>query len=530
EFEEDPNRLLVPRRSGRQAAHRQFLDDEVAESGEVLVPVAERRCVPLRLDVPLRGDRDDRGPGGERFIHRALAARRDDEVRRKDVILEVRQESEGVHARLGVHLQPWSAHDDHRDLVSVESSKVVDGGAKQIVSDRRAAGGHEDRLLPKEQVLAQFLSGGAEGPDDRRDPPDVRPRRGVVEREDEIDLPGNGREPPIPVSLQESRGRILREIVAERVHNQRGRNVVRQGLANRSDFPVGEEEPIGPPVSLPSEEPSGDAQVACIVDVPAPNRLEDPVVRGPIGGGRRREGIEPAGHDEVEGRDAGQEEEVQILAAGLEAAGEGHGPRRMPEALGKGPESPRVAIAPADQLSQLLAYPVARIVVSALGDTYLTRRFALREAIAAEGLLAQDSDDAILHVAAQLPMDLRREDGGFRIHFSDFLRFTNTMRDAPWKLINQPLERGYVTLRRQKALRVLRNAVQRHIEQGLPLPVNDDIVAAFKSDLSEIRGLLEAKKATFKAEDIGKVSITRFPPCMYNLLAQIQNHENVPHM
>src|SRR5207249_1005716 len=153
----------------------------------------------------------------------------------------------------------------------------------------------------------------------------------------------------------------------------------------------------------------------------------------------------------------------------------------------------------------------------------------LREAsafIRSEGLLAQDSDDAILHVAAQLPMDLRREDGGFRIHFSDFLRFTNTMRDAPWKLINQPLERGYVTLRRQKALRVLRNAVQRHIEQGLPLPVNDDIVAAFKSDLSEIRGLLEAKKATFKAEDIGKVSITRFPPCMYNLLAQIQNHEN----
>src|SRR5207249_2930155 len=221
-----------------------------------------------------------------------------------------------------------------------ESAKGLDGGAKQILSNRRAAGGHEARLLPKDPVPAQFLSGGAEGPDDRRDPPDVRPRRGVVEREDEIDLPGNGREPPIPVSLQESRGRILREIVAERVHNQRGRNVVTQGLANRSDFPVGEEEPVGPPVSFPSEEPSGDAQVAGMLDVPAPNRLEDPVLRGPIGGGRRREGIEPAGHDEVEGRDAGQEEEVQTLAAGLEAAGEGHGPRRMPEPLGVDREIP----------------------------------------------------------------------------------------------------------------------------------------------------------------------------------------------
>src|SRR5213076_1627202 len=192
----------------------------------------------------------------------------------------------------------------------------------------------------------------------------------------------------------------------------------------------------------------------------------------------------------------------ELLSEPAYARARALGRTRVHEALEQGPESPRVAIAPADQLSQLLAYPVARILVSALGDTYLTRRFALREAIAAEGLLGQDSDDAILHVAAELPMDLRREDGGFRIHFSDFLRFTNTMRDAPWKLINQPLERGYVTLRRQKALRVLRNAVQRHIEQGLPLPVNDDIVAAFKSDLSEIRGLLEAKKATFKAEDI----------------------------
>src|SRR5207247_268241 len=148
---------------------------------------------------------------------------------------------------------------------------------------------------------------------------------------------------------------------------------------------------------------------------------------------------------------------------------------------------------------QLLAYPVARILVSALGDTYLTRRFALREAIAAEGLLGQGSDEAILHVAAELPMDLRREDGGFRIHFTDFLRFTNTMRDAPWKLINQRVDRGYVILQRAKALRVMRNAIQRHIEEGLPLPVNDDIVTAFRADLREIRGILEAKKATFKA-------------------------------
>jgi len=220
----------------------------------------------------------------------------------------------------------------------------------------------------------------------------------------------------------------------------------------------------------------------------------------------------------------------EILLEPAYARARALGKARVLEALEKVAPSDRIAIAPADQLAQLLAYPVARIFVAALEDTYLIRRFALREAIAAEGRAEHESDDLILHIAAELAMDLRREDGGFRLHFTDFLRFTNTMRDAPWKLINQQVVRGYVLLRRDKAVRVMRNAIQRHIEQGLPLPVSDDILNVFRADLREIRGILEAKKATFKAEDIGKVSITRFPPCMYNLLAQIQNHENVPHM
>ena len=206
------------------------------------------------------------------------------------------------------------------------------------------------------------------------------------------------------------------------------------------------------------------------------------------------------------------------------------GRERVLGALENAPPADRVAVGPGDQLAHLLAYPVARILVSAVADTYLIRRYALREAIAAEDRLQGESDDTVLHVAAEIGVDLRRDGGEFRLHFGDFLRHTNTMRELPWKLINQRLDRGYVRLRREKAVRVLRNAIQRRIEEGLPLPVNDAILDAFRADLREIRAVLGAKKATFKAEDIGRISITRFPPCMYNLLAQMQSHENVPHM
>src|SRR3989441_10383495 len=102
------------------------------------------------------------------------------------------------------------------------------------------------------------------------------------------------------------------------------------------------------------------------------------------------------------------------------------GKARVLEALERGAASDRIAIAPADQLAQLLACPVSRILVSALEDTYLIRRFALREAIAAEGRLESESDDFAIHMAGQLAMDLRRGGGGLRLHFTDFLRFTDT--------------------------------------------------------------------------------------------------------
>src|SRR5205807_9246343 len=48
----------------------------------------------------------------------------------------------------------------------------------------------------------------------------------------------------------------------------------------------------------------------------------------------------------------------ELLSEPAYARARALGRTRVHEALKKGPESPRVAIAPADQLSQLLAYPV----------------------------------------------------------------------------------------------------------------------------------------------------------------------------
>ncbi len=185
----------------------------------------------------------------------------------------------------------------------------------------------------------------------------------------------------------------------------------------------------------------------------------------------------------------------------------------------------------AEALNELLSYPVARMIVSAAADTFLTRRYAIAEAKLAHARLLAESDPAFLRaVAAELGVDLAPADGGFRLHFTDFLRFTNTMREKEWKLINQRVGGGFVFLPREKSVRVLQNAVQRKIDGELPLDVNDLILEKLGAEVGQVKALLRETHNRWRAQDIGPVRITRFPPCMYNLLAAIQNHENVAHM
>lgn len=205
---------------------------------------------------------------------------------------------------------------------------------------------------------------------------------------------------------------------------------------------------------------------------------------------------------------------------------------RVRSALEEGIVPGRTPVGEGEALAELLSYPVARIVVSCIADPYLNRRYAIAEAKRAHERMLREDRGQIEFLAAELEVDARDEDGAdraFRVHFTDFLKHTRAIRDPGWKLINQPLDRGYVTLTRDRFVRLLQNAVQGRIEAQLPLPVNDAILEAFRPATRDLSAILAQKKERFKAQELGKVSITRFPPCMYNILAAIQNHENVAH-
>lgn len=205
------------------------------------------------------------------------------------------------------------------------------------------------------------------------------------------------------------------------------------------------------------------------------------------------------------------------------------GRRRVLEALEKSRIEDHSLVSDAEIKNELLSYPVARMIVSCVGDPFLVRRYALSEAKTAYERWKEEDDEYIANLSKELEVDQKTEDGYTKVHFSDFLKNTAQLRSKGWKLINQRLDEGYVTLSRQKYLRVLQEALRKKIENELPLEVNEKILETFREPTLQLIDKIQERKSKYKAEDLGKIRTTKLPPCMHRLLATLQTGEGIPH-
>jgi len=180
-------------------------------------------------------------------------------------------------------------------------------------------------------------------------------------------------------------------------------------------------------------------------------------------------------------------------------------------------------------VQEIMSYPYARILVSCIGDDVLVRRYALAEAKAFNDRLRKEDMETVAYLAKELGVEALRGDDELRMHFTDFLSYTSGLRGPEWKLVNQDLRDGYVQLEKVKFVRVLEQALDEKIEDELPLPVNDALLAAVEKELVDIVTALNEYKEKYRGEGFGEVSILKFPPCMKKLVAMAQAGQNMPH-
>ena len=183
---------------------------------------------------------------------------------------------------------------------------------------------------------------------------------------------------------------------------------------------------------------------------------------------------------------------------------------------------------------EIMSYPYARILVSALDDKYLTRRYALAEATRMNKLLGQEPHSTVIQIAQELEIHARTvmgKDGSteLEMHFSDYLKLSSRIKSTDWKLVNTEIRHGYVRLSQERFDRVMQNALQDRIESELPMQLPDDMIQAVRKDTDRLKNILDANKSKFTATFTGELKPEILPPCIRTLLANAQNGVNLPH-
>lgn len=205
------------------------------------------------------------------------------------------------------------------------------------------------------------------------------------------------------------------------------------------------------------------------------------------------------------------------------------GIQRTMEALEDGIIDDHPLASDVDAEIDLLSYPIARMLVSSVNDPYLLRRYAVAEAKRAHRHLQQEELPFVLAVASELGLQATSVDGEVALHFTDYLRFTAVMRSKDWKLVNQEVRSGQVHVTKYRFIRLVQQLLHDKILSELPLEVTEEILSVFSDDLALIRKRLEGLRKEAKGKELGRVSLLRFPPCMKQILTNLQAAENVPH-
>ncbi|MDV0446374.1 hypothetical protein MsAg5_02070 [Methanosarcinaceae archaeon Ag5] len=184
-------------------------------------------------------------------------------------------------------------------------------------------------------------------------------------------------------------------------------------------------------------------------------------------------------------------------------------------------------------LNELLSYPYARILVSCVGESALIRKYALSEAKAAYEVLRKmaDKNPEFLLEAGE-DFDITANDDGVRIHiyFSDYIRYSLSLKDISWKLVNRRLENGFVTIHRDEFARLLQEAIRKKIEHSLPIPnIPDEIQEQCASYVADLKQQYELKRKDMGETDFGEVDFNIFPPCINKAITDVKSGVNLAH-
>jgi DNA primase large subunit len=183
---------------------------------------------------------------------------------------------------------------------------------------------------------------------------------------------------------------------------------------------------------------------------------------------------------------------------------------------------------PYDGRTELLSYPVARVLVSLLETPGAVEKYAAAEAATARQRFVADLDArrgvdlATLLEEFDLGDAVALDGDGVRVAVAAYLRLAP---DGPgWRLVARELADGWVPVDREELYHLLRVAVEERIAAGLPL----DVPAAVAEPLADAVDALEGAVGSVAPPlSFDRVDRRAFPPCVDALLSRAGDGEDL---
>jgi DNA primase large subunit len=207
--------------------------------------------------------------------------------------------------------------------------------------------------------------------------------------------------------------------------------------------------------------------------------------------------------------------------------------------------------------TEVLSYPIARILVSLVDTPAAVDKYAVAEAATARERFDADfaaADDpgrerASLEDALR-EFDLadavrpdgeapsgRRSRGGrrpthYRVGLGAYLGLAEAGWGQRWRLVNREVAAGEVRVTAEELSRLLEAAVERRVASGLPFAVRgsqggDAIAEALSDAVSDLGELLNDHDAAGRTS-VEKVVPALFPPCMRTLVQRARDDGDLP--
>ena len=190
---------------------------------------------------------------------------------------------------------------------------------------------------------------------------------------------------------------------------------------------------------------------------------------------------------------------------------------RIKTALQEGKTGKSSAVHYSEKIEDLASYAAAKMLLAYMKNRYLINKFAVGEAKRANAYLSAEDEESIERMGKEFGIIAEKQGNGYLIPVYTYLRFSP--RSIDYLLVNRRLKNGNVLVNRNERIRLIEEAVRKHVEKT-PLVGNaQEEVRKAAQRLIEL--LPKITPVSAKAINLNFATLAH-PPCVEKLIDSLK--------